>query len=58
MKTLKCGQKRSSSSLKYVSYKMCLEIINLIYTYKKDLTLNNCWGVPYRWTRPHVTYIN
>ena len=21
-----------------------------------DLALNNCWGISYRWIRPHVTY--
>ena len=31
----------SSGSLKNVIYKMCLEIMYLIYMYKKDLALNN-----------------
>ena len=31
----------SSGSFKNVIYKMCLQIIYLIYMYKKDLTLNN-----------------
>ena len=30
-----------SGSFKNVIYKMCLEIIYLIYMYKKDLALNN-----------------
>ena len=30
----------SSASFRNVIYKMCLEIINLIYMYKKNLTLN------------------
>ena len=31
----------SSGSFKNVIYKMCLEIIYLIYMYKKDLASNN-----------------
>ena len=31
----------SSGSFKDVIYKMCLEIIYLVYMYKKDLVLNN-----------------
>ena len=31
----------NSSSFKNVIYKMCREIIYLIYMYKKDLALNN-----------------
>ena len=31
----------SSGTFKNVIYKMSLEIINLIYMYKKDLALNN-----------------
>ena len=32
---------KSLDSFKSVIYKMCLEIICLIYMYKKDLALNN-----------------
>ena len=31
----------NSVSFKNVIYKMCLEILYLIYMYKKDLALNN-----------------
>ena len=34
-------KKMSSGSFKNVIFKMCLEIIYLIYMYKKDLTLIN-----------------
>ena len=38
---LNVSQKMSSGSLKNVINEMCLEIIYLIYMYKKDLTLND-----------------
>ena len=31
----------SSGSFKNIIYKMCLEIVYLIYKYKKNLALNN-----------------
>ena len=34
------GEKMSSGSLKNVMYKMCIEIIYIIYMYEKDLALN------------------
>ena len=42
---LTVSKKMSSDSLKNVIYKMCLEIMYLIYLYKKDLALNNLQGL-------------
>ena len=41
MKSFICEPKLFSGWFKYVIYKMCLEIIYLIYMYKKNLTLND-----------------
>ena len=42
----------SSVSFKNIIYKMCLEIIYLIYMYKKDLALNNQeWLICYKTKR-------
>ena len=40
-KHLTMKKKMNLGSFKNVIYKMCLEIIYLIYMYKKDLALNN-----------------
>ena len=42
----------SSGSFKNVIYKMCLEIIYLIYMYKNDLVLNNLQWFIYHKTKP------
>ena len=43
----------SSDSFKNVFYKMCLEIIYLIYMYKKNLALNDQqWLIGYK-TKPN-----
>ena len=44
----------SSSSLENVTYKMCLEIIYLIYMYKKDLALNNLQRLIYYKIKPKL----
>ena len=45
----------SSSSFKNVIYKMCLEVIYLIYMYEKDLPLNYLqWFICYK-TNPNQT---
>ena len=45
----------SSGSVKDVSYKMCLEIIYLMYMYKKDLALNNLqWLIRHK-SKPNQT---
>ena len=41
VKPFNSERKMSSGSFKTIIYKMCLEIIYLIYMYKKDLALNN-----------------
>ena len=47
----------SSGLFKNVLYKMCLEILYLIYMYKKDLTLNNrAWLICHK-TKPISLYI-
>ena len=47
----------SLGSFKNVIYKMCLEIIYLIYTYKKHLALNNQqWLICYK-TKPNQMFI-
>ena len=45
MKPFNFVQKMSSESFKNVINQMCLEIIYLIYMYKKDLALNNLQGL-------------
>ena len=48
----------SLGSYKNVIYKMCLEIIYLIYMYKKDLELNNLQWFIYHKTKPNqILYI-
>ena len=45
----------SSGSSKNVIYKMCLEIVYLIYMYKKNLALNNIqWLIRHK-TKPNQT---
>ena len=48
----------SSISLKNVIYKMCLEIIYLIYMYKKNLALNNIQWLVRRKTKPNQTKLS
>ena len=43
----------SHGSFKYVTYKMCLEIIYLIYMYKKDLALNDLQWLICHKTKPN-----
>ena len=43
----------SSISLKYVIYKMCLQIIYLIYMYKIDFALNNLQWLECHKTKPN-----
>ena len=43
----------SSGSFKII-YKICLEIIYLIYMYKKDLALNNAMYTKYKWYHCHI----
>ena len=33
-------------------------VISLFYLFQHSVILLICWGVPYRWTCPHVTYTN
>ena len=47
------GGKMSSSSFKNVIYKMCLEIIYLIFMNKKDLALNNLYWLICHKTKPN-----
>ena len=51
----------SWDSFKNVIYKMCLEIIYLIYMYKKDLALHNlqwlkCQKTKSNQTKPHIEH--
>ena len=49
----------SSGSFKNIIYKMWEELIYLIYMYKKDLALNNCYGtVTYPFMDSSKFYIN
>ena len=43
------------NSFKYVIYKMCLEIIYLIYMYKEDLALNKLLWLICHKTKPNQT---
>ena len=45
----------SSGLFKNDAYKMCLEIIYLIYKYKKDLALNNLHWLICQKTKPNQT---
>ena len=47
----------SSGSFKNFIYKMCLEIIYLIYMYKKDLVVNNLQWLICHETQPNQTEI-
>ena len=48
----------SSGSFKNVNNKMCLEIIHLIYVYKKDLSLNNLqWLICHKTQPNQIIYI-
>ena len=56
MKPFNCIQKKiSSGSFKNVIYKMCLEIIYVIYMYKKDLALKNLQCLICHKTQPNQT---
>ena len=47
-------KRMNSVSFKNVIYKMCLEIVYLIYMYKKHLALNNLqWLIWYK-TKPNL----
>ena len=46
----------NSGSFKNVINKMCLEIIYLIYMYKKDMALNNQQWLIYHKTKPNLTF--
>ena len=48
----------STGSFKGVIYKMCLEIIYLIYIYKKDLAINNLQLLICHKTKPNQTKPN
>ena len=53
---LSVGKKMNSGSFKNLIYKMCLQIIYLIYMYEKDLVLNNLpWLICQ--TKPFPIYI-
>ena len=55
MKPFNSVQKKSSGSIKNIIYKMCLEIIGLIYAYKMDFALNNLqWLIRHK-TTPNKT---
>ena len=48
----------SSDSFKNIIYKMCLEIIYIIYIYKEDLALNNLQWLIYHKAQPNqILYI-
>ena len=48
----------SSGSFKNVIYKMCLEILYLMYMYKKDLVLNNLqWLICHKNKLNQILYI-
>ena len=57
MKPFNCAKKKknNSGSFKNVMLKMCLEIIYLIYIYKKDVALNNLQCLMCHKTKPHQT---
>ena len=48
-------KKMSSSSFENFIYKMCLQIIYLIYMYKEDLSLNNLQGLICHKTQPTIS---
>ena len=51
-----CKKKKwAQASLKNIIYKMCLEIIYLIYMYKEDLALDNQQWLICHKTQPHQT---
>ena len=50
------SKKMSSGSFKNVIYKMCLPIIYLINTYKKDLALNNQQWLIYHKTKSNLKF--
>ena len=58
MKPFNWVQKMSSGLFENIIYKMCSEIIYLIYMYKKDLALNDGhWLICYK-TKPNQTKPN
>ena len=52
-----CVQKMTSGSFKNIIYKMCLDIMYLIYMYKKDLVWNNPqWFICHKTKRKQAIY--
>ena len=48
----------NSGSFKNIIYRMCIEIIDLIYLYKKDLALNNLQYLICHKTQPNKIIYN